>query len=138
MKCKVSTGKIATPSGAAACVAHLPSSGRVVFEWGDSSHLLVRRKVAQTKRWRPYVVCGAGVAASARRFELGETHGEHRPVRHAERRRGVYCAPASERPRQRRVGRLVASARTEGYCSNEDVASLGYVWNGHNRERMAV
>ena len=123
----MSTDQFATPSGAAACVARLPAGGRVGVEWGDSSHRLVRRKVAQTKTWRSWVMHGAGVAASARRFELGETHGEHRPVRHAERRRGVCCAPASERPRRRRVGRLVASAGTEESSSNEDVAFLGYV-----------
>ena len=83
-------------------------------------------------------MCGAGVAASARRFELGETHGEHRLVRYAERRRGMCCAPASERPRRRRVRRLVASAGTEESSSNEEVASLGYVWSGRGRERTTV
>ena len=72
-------------------------------------------------------MCEAGVAASARQFELGETHGEHRLVRYAERRRGVCCAPASGRPRRRRVGRLVASTGTEESSSNKYVAFLGYV-----------
>ena len=40
-------------------------------------------------------MCTAGMAASTRRFELGETHGEHRPVRHAERRHGVCCCTGS-------------------------------------------
>ena len=75
------------------------------------------------------------MAASARRYELGETHGEQRPVRHAERRRGVCCAPASERLRRRRVRRLVASAGTEESSSNEDAAFLNYAWSGHGRER---
>ena len=83
-------------------------------------------------------MCGAGVTLSARLFELRETHGEHRPVRHAERRRGVRCEPASERPRRRRVERLVASPGTEESSSNKDMASLGYVWNEHDRERTAV
>ena len=67
------------------------------------------------------------MAASARRVELGETLGEYRPDRRAEWRRGVCCAPARERLRRRRVGRLVASAGTEESSSNEDVAFLGYV-----------
>ena len=79
------------------------------------------------------------MAASARWVELDETHGEHRPIRHAERRRGVCCAPASERPRRRRVGRLVASAGTEESSSNEDMLFfVGYAWSGHGRERTAV
>ena len=77
------------------------------------------------------------MAASARRFELEETHGEYRPVRHAERRRGVCCAPASERLRRRGVGRLVASDGTEESSSNEVVAFLGRVWSGLGRERTA-
>jgi len=91
----VSTDQFTTPSGAAACVARLPAGGRVGVEWGDSSHRLVRRKVAQTKTWRHWAMCTAGMAASTRRFELGETHGEHRPVRHAERRHGVCCCTGS-------------------------------------------
>ena len=69
--------------------------------------------------------CFAGVVASALRSELGGTHGELRPIRHAERRRGVCWAAASRRPRRRRVGRLVASVGTEEIRSNEDVAFLG-------------
>ena len=88
-------------------------------------HRLARRIVAQTKTWRPWVMCGVGVAASARQFELGETHGEHRLVRYAERRRGVCCAPASERPRRHRVGRLVASTGTEESSSKQRRGVLG-------------
>ena len=75
------------------------------------------------------------MAASARRVELGETYGEQRPGCHAERRRGVCCAPASGRLRRRRVGRLAASAGTEKSSSIEDVAFLNYAWSGHGRER---
>ena len=86
----MSFNRFDTPSGAAACVSRLPAGGRVGVEWGDPPHRLARRKVAQTKTWRPWNIRGADMTASARRFELGGAHGELRPVRHAERRRGVW------------------------------------------------
>ena len=78
------------------------------------------------------------MAASARRYELGETHGEQRPVRHAERRRGVCCAPASGRPRRFRERRLVATACTEESSSSDYVLYLSYVRSEHGRERTVV
>ena len=133
----VSTDQFATPSGAAACVARLPAGGRVGVEWGDSSHRLVRRKVAQTKTWRHYVMCTAGMAASTRRFELGETHGST----------DQFATPSGAAAC---VARLPAGGRVGvewGDSSHRLVRRkvlkrrrgvIGYVYCGHGREHTAV
>ena len=77
------------------------------------------------------------MATSARRFEIGGTDGELRPEQHTERRGGVWCSPASRRAARRQELRLVASVGADESCSNEDGASLSYVWRAGSRKRKA-
>ena len=83
----VSTDRLDTPSGSASAtfqVKPAPASASSGATRRISWH---GPQVAETKTRRPWSMCFSCVAASALRFEHGGIHGEHRPARHAQRRR---------------------------------------------------